>query len=313
MNTMSTPSKQSQILQLVGQLKNLIEESPEITNDSPLTESALGQGFAEVEVMAHPLSRHHLADGDEHTRQHYATLLAAFLLTNGPLSHDVFRLFSMLLQSLNLAGQQVNIITHASRIQSADVVEYTRLAQKTPRLPQCLLMDALVIMRVDGNQLPKTWEDILNEWISVCKIDKEDINYCIIFSDFILGNKSIDCMEKSLPEKLKTIPIDREIKTTFAIRPDLLHSFEIQVQPGLTYKKFDTIYKINNDKLKSPENMIITSISLKQEGLTGHSTMLRLALAHREIPEIPQTIKYLPIHPELAAWGIELETIFKPS
>ena len=67
-----------------------------------ISSASLLQKLDQIKPDLKPLPTHYIASQDQHTRELYATMLAAVMLAKGQVTEPETRLFGMLLQSMNI-------------------------------------------------------------------------------------------------------------------------------------------------------------------------------------------------------------------
>lgn len=111
--------------------------------------SKLIQALDRLKPELQPLPAHYAATHDAHTREIYATVLAAVLMAKGEVKESESRLFNMLLQSLGLGGQAAKFLNQASELDADGLRNFFRTIT-TDDLKSAFLVDTLILSRIDS-------------------------------------------------------------------------------------------------------------------------------------------------------------------
>lgn len=106
--------------------------------------SGLLQALDRIKPELKPLPQHFITSQDQHTRELYATLLAAVLLSDGQVSEPQSRLFGMLLQSMQLEPVPARFFELAQQLDAGQLKCAIRGIQP---IGQSFTLDALILAR----------------------------------------------------------------------------------------------------------------------------------------------------------------------
>ena len=119
-----------------------------------------------VRLEQQGLPAHFAAECDAHTRETYATFLAALLLLKGEVSTTESRLFKLLLGALKLdTNNHAKLFAQAQKIDQAKLIEFCRLAELN-QLASSFMLDALILCRLDS-PLSTAQSQVLSQWASL--------------------------------------------------------------------------------------------------------------------------------------------------
>lgn len=193
-----------EIAHVLGQLAKRLQQAADASTATSASTAAqaLELGLDAALQNTQPLPKHHLAIADKRTRQQYATLLCAMLMVAGPLGAAQQRLLGLLLNALNLPGQMADLLAKAYRIQPADVTSFLQLSSQHDCFSECLLADALVLMRLEQPQLHSAQQKIVMEYAAATAMPEHDVRYAAGLSDLVLGYAS------DLPKSMQDFHLD---------------------------------------------------------------------------------------------------------
>jgi hypothetical protein len=132
-----------------------------------------------------PLPLHFANCGDEHSRETYATLLAALLLANGAVSDNQSRLFKLLLSSLQLGQIQARLFEQAQALNQDKLREFFRVID-SHQLAASFFLDALVLCRLD-QPLVEAQHQILSELVDLLYLAEQDLPILANLAALVLG------------------------------------------------------------------------------------------------------------------------------
>ena len=138
-----------------------------------------------LKVERLPMRPHFAAQCDQHSRETYATLLAALLLADGELSETKSRLFKMLLASLNLGDVQARLFEQAQSLNQEKLREFFRVVDENI-LTRSFFMDALVLCRLDG-PLIEVQHRLLSELADLLHLPEQELPAIANLAGYILG------------------------------------------------------------------------------------------------------------------------------
>ena len=119
-----------------------------------------------VRLEQQGLPAHFAAECDAHTRETYATFLAALLLLKGEVSTTESRLFKLLLGALKLdTNNHAKLFAQAQNIYQAKLIVFCRLAELN-QLASSFMLDALILCRLDS-PLSTAQSQVLSQWASL--------------------------------------------------------------------------------------------------------------------------------------------------
>ena len=138
-----------------------------MTPDTPtLNLAQLLRDADAVRLEQQGLRPHFAAECDAHTRETYATLLAALLLLEGEVSTTESRLFKLLLGALKLdTNNHAKLFAQAQQLDQAKLIEFCRLAELN-QLASSFMLDALILCRLDS-PLSTAQSQVLSQWASL--------------------------------------------------------------------------------------------------------------------------------------------------
>ena len=132
-----------------------------------------------------PLPSHYVARFDEHTRESYATLLAAMLLAGGEVSANASRLFTLLLTSLGLGSIQAWLFEQANQLDQNQLKQFLRIAE-TEKLGPCFVLDALILSRLD-TPISDAQSLLLSELVALLQVPEKELPVLSYFASKVLG------------------------------------------------------------------------------------------------------------------------------
>ncbi len=139
-----------------------------------------------VRLEQQGLPAHFAAECDAHTRETYATFLAALLLLKGEVSTTESRLFKLLLGALKLgADSQAKLFAQAKQLDQAQLIEFCRLTEAN-KLTLSFILDALILCRLDS-PLSTEQSQVLSEWVDVLEMDANSLPMLSKLAAEVLG------------------------------------------------------------------------------------------------------------------------------
>ena len=139
-----------------------------------------------VRLEQQGLPAHFAAECDAHTRETYATFLAALLLLKGEVSTTESRLFKLLLGALKLgADSQAKLFAQAQQLDQAQLIEFCRLTEAN-KLTLSFILDALILCRLDS-PLSTEQSQVLSEWVDVLEMDANSLPMLSKLAAEVLG------------------------------------------------------------------------------------------------------------------------------
>lgn len=194
---------------------------------SPNTSKIL-QTLDRLKPELQPLPAHFAATQDTHTREQYATVLAAVLLAKGQIHESESRLFGMLTSSLGLEGSSAKYFSQANELDGDSLRNFFRTINSDD-LKSAFLTDALILSRV---HLPMSshQSQLISEIIDAFRLDTAMMESVSLITTTVLG----------LPtdyQNLKNLP---SIKISFT--PSNKTNF-IQVVASLKFQLGDYVKK----------------------------------------------------------------------
>ena len=201
-----------------------------------------------------PLRAHYAASCDQHTRETYATLLAALLLSDGTISAAESRLFGMLLTALELGHIQVRLFEQAHTLSQNSLREFFRLV-KTEELAQCFVLDALILCRLDG-PLSEGQSKLLSELVEFLQLAEDDLPVLTFWASKVLGLP----FEKELPENRLISVLAKTSSRRFP--PQLMSGFNSHLVLSEIIFFVEKIY-IHEGQMVSKKQKILDSNEIK--------------------------------------------------
>ena len=139
-----------------------------------------------VRLEQQGLPAHFAAECDAHTRETYATFLAALLLLKGEVSATESRLFKLLLGALKLGtDSQAKLFAQAQQLDQAQLIEFCRLTEAN-KLTLSFILDALILCRLDS-PLSTEQSQVLSEWVDVLEMDANSLPMLSKLAAEVLG------------------------------------------------------------------------------------------------------------------------------
>lgn len=248
-----------------------------------------------------PLAPHFAATQDTHTRELYATMLAAVLLSNQLISEAESRLFAMLLQSLGLESQSAKFLAQAQQLNAEQLRDFFRILN-TDDLKSAFLMDAMILSRIDS-PISDAQSQLLAEFLDVFELEQSKLYMLMSMVSLVVG----------LPYDLR-----RNAQKVKFIRPNELAKLdslveEIYVEPYHFVNSQSQILKVRvKDQVKDQVGVggIIRAIALANLGVSGFSIrspisgmLLDVPVKVGDVLSPNQIVAYvLPIPPYVVAW-----------
>ncbi|MDD4913913.1 MAG: hypothetical protein PHW13_02590 [Methylococcales bacterium] len=134
-----------------------------------------------------PLAAHRIAGLEEHSREHYALLLAAVLRVRPAISAAQSRVFSMLLEAMGLANRQAALFERVKNLTAANLSESRRLIAEHG-LAQIFLLDTFILLRLEQ---PLTDDDLRlgAELADLLQVDSKTLSALVTLALHVLGIK----------------------------------------------------------------------------------------------------------------------------
>lgn len=223
-------------------------------NTSQVNISQLLADLDALRIEALPLATHSLVRFDTHIREAYATQLATLLLVENTPSEAQSRLFSQLLQSLEL-GQEASprLLQLAQQTNQESLREFVKLAQEH-RLEASFIVDGLVLCRLAG-PLNENLSQIFSEYVQLMQVQEADLALYAHLASRVLG-----------------LANDYELATNFNFEGYKVEVWQEFFYRELTQAMLDENADLNNGlwlikrELIIKSNLAIEKSSLKWEG-----------------------------------------------
>ncbi len=139
-----------------------------------------------VRLEQQGLPAHFAAECDAHTRETYATFLAALLLLKGEVSTTESRLFKLLLGALKLGtDSQAKLFAQAQQLDQAQLAEFCRLAEEED-FALNFILDALILCRLDS-PLSAAQSEVLSEWADTLSVNSKQLSMLGKLAAEVLG------------------------------------------------------------------------------------------------------------------------------
>lgn len=130
--------------------------------------SLLLQKLDRMKPELKPLPTHYIASQDQHTRELYATMLAAVLLAKGQVSEPETRLFGMLLQSMQIEATTAKFFELAQQI---DEKQLKRFFTDVSKVKDSFLIDSIVLARL-SDELSEDQSHLFAEMFDILNVKK---------------------------------------------------------------------------------------------------------------------------------------------
>lgn len=118
-------------------------------NNSQIELQRILHDMDQLQTERRPLQPHFAVALDTHTRERYATMLAALVLADGEVSENASRLLKMLLTSLDLGDVRARLFELAHALDQDSIREFCRVVDAA-KLQESFVLDALILCRIDG-------------------------------------------------------------------------------------------------------------------------------------------------------------------
>ena len=151
----------------------------------PLNLPALLNDLVALKQDRFPQKLHFAVKCDEHSRETYATLLAALLLNGGQISAGQSGVFKMLLNSLQLEDIQPKLFERAQTLNQDALREFLRVVDQNG-LAISFFMDALVLCRLDA-PLTDGQHQLLSELADLLHMLEDDLAVIANLAAIALG------------------------------------------------------------------------------------------------------------------------------
>lgn len=222
-----------------------------------------------------PLQAHALREVDLHTREMYASVLAAVLLVDGKVSAGENRLFSMLLSSLGLDGIQARMFEQACALDSAQLCEFLRVIEEA-KAEGCFILDALVLCRIEG-QLSDLQTQLLAELLEFLQLPEHELAALVFWASKILR----------LPVEIEVPKAARQTLLIAGFDGQSIEHYEVEkilINKGECIKKLQAIARIQRsvgmwsfplpEQIESRQDGLVYDISIQKNEETGQNRMI---------------------------------------
>ncbi|OYD25732.1 hypothetical protein [Oceanimonas baumannii] len=149
----------------------------------------LEQKLNSIKHQLFPLRQHVITSESPAVIEAYATLLAAILRGQPGISAEQDMLFRRLLHSMNLDGQQAQLLSKGGQLSSEELLECIELVKQSGRA-DAFLLDALIILRVSRPLAPQDLS-MLSELTALFCINETKIKSATFWLHNILKLKTI--------------------------------------------------------------------------------------------------------------------------
>lgn len=139
-----------------------------------------------IKTEIFPLHDHYASDLDQHSRELYATMLASVVLNKGQISEVESRLFSMLLDSLDLEANTAKYLNLAQQVNLEQTREFFNNVLNSEEMKMVFLMDALILSRID-KPLNDTQMELMAEFFDSFKLSEDLLNSLMYYVKVITG------------------------------------------------------------------------------------------------------------------------------
>lgn len=135
-----------------------------------------------------PLSFHHAKNvkADVHTRELYATALAAVILSKNSVSETESRLYGMILAAMQLEGNQAKYLDLAQRLDQKMLKDFFKAVLDYQNLGQAFFMDALMLARLDS-PISEAQNQLLAEVADSFKFSHADVQCAVDLVQYSMG------------------------------------------------------------------------------------------------------------------------------
>lgn len=139
-----------------------------------------------IKTEIFPLHDHYASDLDQHSRELYATMLASVVLNKGQISEVETRLFSMLLDSLDLEANTAKYLNLAQQINLEKTREFFNDVLDNEEMQTAFLMDALILSRID-QPLNNTQMELMAELFDSFELTEDLLHSLMYYVKVIIG------------------------------------------------------------------------------------------------------------------------------
>lgn len=150
--------------------------------------SSLSSNLHAIKHNFFPLGRHAIANESDPIRRAYATLLAAILHSQGRISREQEMLFRRLLDSMNLAQHQEELLIAGYQLEREDLKE-TLTQIKISNKANAFLFDAMVLTRLN-DAITTEVSQLLSEIAETLSLRKKTIESLLLWINILLFKKN---------------------------------------------------------------------------------------------------------------------------
>ncbi len=191
-----------------------------------------------IKTEIFPLHDHYASDLDQHSRELYATMLASVVLNKGQISEVETRLFSMLLDSLDLEANTAKYLNLAQQVNLEQTREFFNDVLDHEEMQMAFLMDALILSRID-KPLNNTQMELMAELCDAVNLDENMIDDAVQYTQLILGmdyRSSYELEESLLNGRLGKVVVHFDYGLE-KIQPDYENGVWIDRRTGLMWSR----------------------------------------------------------------------------
>lgn len=132
-----------------------------------------------------PLQPHSLVNYDQYVREIYAIQLATLLLSNDQISESQTRLFSILLEAMQLGGTSAKFLQQAQLTNQASLREFLNILEEH-QLQSSFIVDGLVLCRLE-NPLTPELSQVFSEFATLMQVQQDDLEIYAHLATKVLG------------------------------------------------------------------------------------------------------------------------------
>ncbi|QSV17606.1 hypothetical protein [Photobacterium ganghwense] len=149
----------------------------------------LEQKLNSIKHQLFPLRQHAVTSDNPAVIEAYSTLLAAILRGQPSISPEQDMVFRRLLQSMNLDGQQAQLLAKGGQLSAKELLECIELVKQSDK-KNALVLDALILLRINRH-LSKPELSLISELSAALSIHEQNFKMVQFWLIEILGiNKS---------------------------------------------------------------------------------------------------------------------------
>ncbi|CAG9172496.1 hypothetical protein LMG23992_02251 [Cupriavidus laharis] len=153
--------------------------------NAPLSPARILRYLDDVKLLTHPLPAHYARTQDEAVRDAYARLLAVVLLCEPVIAESRQRLFRMLLESLDVAEQEGEILAAAQDIDRPFLRDCADMFVEAG-LARSFMTDAAILLRVAGT-LSYGQQTLLSELAHIFRLKAAELRTVADIAATVLG------------------------------------------------------------------------------------------------------------------------------